>query len=101
MAPEYFLRKMSAAEATDYLRGLQRRKRSGWEQARLLANVITQVLCGKETGITFPWEEEEDSRTPEEKAADEAAEARRVNAIRAWATEFNEKRGNENGITGR
>ena len=37
MNPEYFARSLTMVEANCFLKGLERRQRAGWEQARMVA----------------------------------------------------------------
>lgn len=85
MNPDYFFREMGPAETNDFVKGYSRRQRSGWEQARLLADVVCKVLGGEGTGITFPWEKDE------KEAGHREDEMKRVNALREYAKEI-EKR---------
>lgn len=67
MNPEYFHTTLTIGEANDYLVGLGMRKRSGWEQTRLLADV--QARCaGNKEGFKFPlpWEEEKKTEISQE-----------------------------------
>lgn len=60
MSPEYFHRHMTFREADDYLAGLQRRYRQGWEMARMQADTVARC-AGNEEGLekmVFPWEKE-------------------------------------------
>lgn len=59
MSPAYFHRQMTYAEAIDYITGLQRRYRNGWEQTRLSVDIAARC-AGNEDGvpITFPWDDD-------------------------------------------
>lgn len=86
---------MGPTEAGDYVKGLQRRSRSGWEQARLISDVVIGVLSGKDSGIVFPWEEEEEGLSPEEKKKKEDDELRQLAAVRQWAKEYSKRGGDK------
>lgn len=60
---------MTIAEAVSYMRGQDRRQRQGWEQTRLLGQLIHKILTGKDWGFSFPWDDEsaaDKEMTPEE-----------------------------------
>lgn len=72
MDPGYFKRELTFAEADDFLAGLHRRYRPGWEQARLTSDVTAMCMGNKEgTRIKFGWERER-----EEKAKSPAPDSR-------------------------
>ena len=57
MSPEYFHRHLTFGEADDYLAGLNRRYRAGWEQARLEADVAARCAGNKDgLQLEFPWD---------------------------------------------
>ena len=56
--PDYFLFQMSPAEAQDYVEGVNRRHRQGWEQTRSLMSLVYQVLTGECLDMEFPWDED-------------------------------------------
>lgn len=59
ISPDYFHRRLTFREANLIIRGIGRRHRASWEQARLIADV--QAKCaGNKQGIRveFPWEKE-------------------------------------------
>ena len=56
---------MSPAETEDFILGLARRGRGGWEQSAMLARVVHKVLTGKNLDLTFPWQEERRNDTSE------------------------------------
>ena len=67
MSPDYFCRALSLSEAEAYMKGLDKRRHDGWEQARL-------ILCGlvsKASDLTFPWEEEREEPKTEEEQREE------------------------------
>ncbi len=60
MSAEYFLECMTYREAGDYMEGMARRYRQGWEQSRLVADVVAKVAGNSNgVGLEFPWEAEE------------------------------------------
>lgn len=59
MAPEYFKERLTYSEADDYLGGLHRRYRAGWEQARMTSDVTAMCAGNKEgTKVRFSWEKD-------------------------------------------
>lgn len=56
--PDYFLYRMSQAEAEDYVEGMSRRHRQPWEQTRSLISAVCQILTGETPDMEFPWDEE-------------------------------------------
>ena len=70
LSPEYFMHRMTVAEAISYLRGQDRRHRQGWEQTRLLGGLVHKVLTGADWEPPFPWDKEakkvEDDTSAEE-----------------------------------
>lgn len=63
MDPRYFAHTLSLFEAELYLRGLQRRAYSGWEQARYAGFLAAKPHCSEEFEIgnlgRFYWEKED------------------------------------------
>ena len=54
MSPDYFKRELRPYEAEHYLEGVMMRKHDGWEQTR----VVYDMLRGKDSKpMTFPWED--------------------------------------------
>ena len=94
MSPEYFHRHMTFREADDYLAGLQRRYRQGWEMARMQADIVARC-AGNKKGLekmVFPWETER-GHAPE--VSDE--ERRQMEAdAREWERKMNEQRATSN-----
>lgn len=87
---------MGPTEAADYVAGMVRRPRQGWEQTRLLCDVVAKLMGAEDgCGIVFPWDEAAKPKTAEEKAA----EAERIKAVQAWAKTFNNKNKSSNGTT--
>lgn len=68
MSPDYFLYHLTLSEATDYIKGQDRRHRQQWEMTRLLA-----VGLGAE-GFELPWEKEELHAKSEEEMSEEEKE---------------------------
>ena len=67
--PDYFMFRMSVAEAEDYVEGLNRRHRQGWEMTRLMTDVVCRILTGDGVGMRFPWDANDD--VPDEDELDE------------------------------
>lgn len=60
MSPEWFYRRLTFRDASDFITGMERRYRNAWEQSRMVADVVAKVAGNKGgTGLVFPWEEEE------------------------------------------
>lgn len=61
MDPVYFAQRLTLYEAEAYLRGVQRRLHSGWEQARQICFYAAKPHCSSdftfESMGRFPWEE--------------------------------------------
>lgn len=66
--PDYFLYNMTACEARDYLEGLERRHRQGWEMTRALMGLLCKAFGGGELGMKFPWDKPEGEATAEDLA---------------------------------
>ena len=59
VSPEYFHLHMTYCEAGDFLAGMQRRYRQGWEQTRLSVDVAARCAGNKDgVDIRFPWDED-------------------------------------------
>lgn len=62
MSPDYFGSRLTAYEAAAYVRGLARRRRASWEQARYVAFYAAKPHCKKEFTFEsmgkFPWEDD-------------------------------------------
>ena len=62
LSPQYFFSQMTIPEAEAYVRGMSRRCRAGWEQARLIAFCTMRIWCQElnaDNFINFPWEHEQ------------------------------------------
>lgn len=61
MDPIYFGSRLTAYEAAAYVRGLARRRRASWEQARYVAFYAAKPHCKEgftfESMGKFPWED--------------------------------------------
>ena len=67
--PEYFMNQMGVSEAREYAEGVMMRNRSGWEQTRLISELIIKVMTGEDHHIPLPWDvdtEEEEETTEED-----------------------------------
>jgi hypothetical protein len=78
ISPQYFKTQMTVPEAAALIRGYKLRQRVGYDQARLVARVVASCLCSNlpEDFLKFPWEEEQERKSPEE-------EAKELEALRA------------------
>lgn len=66
-SPEYFMDRMSIGEAREYMEGVMMRERGGWEQTRVMSEILIKVMSGEDVHIPLPWDEEkEDEETSEE-----------------------------------
>ena len=66
-SPEYFMDRMGIGEAREYMEGVMMRQRSGWEQTRVLSEILIKVMTGEDNHIPLPWDDEtEDEETTEE-----------------------------------
>lgn len=80
---------MPVSEAEAYVRGVQRRYRPGWEQARLVAFCVLRPWSKDlriDDVMRFPWSEEESVETMSE---DE--ELRAIESLRAMAKDMERK----------
>lgn len=59
MQPLYFHTRLTYREADDYLCGMRRRCRAGYDQARMVSSIIGRLFAKNYTIPTFPWEEDE------------------------------------------
>lgn len=73
--PEYFFERMSIGEAREYMEGVLMRQRSGWEQTRVLTEVLIKVMTGENTHIPLPWDDE--SEKADETTEDDLNELRK------------------------
>ena len=65
--PEYFMDRMGISEAREYAEGVMMRSRSGWEQTRMICELMIKVMTGEDHHIPLPWDDEtEDEETTEE-----------------------------------
>lgn len=80
MSPDYFLHRLTIAEAQDYMAGQDRRHRQQWEQTRFLSSIVYKTLTGQDLDLTFPWEEEAE-------IGDEEEQAEAIARLRALAAE--------------
>lgn len=74
--PRYFLREMGALEAQDYIEGVARRQRAGWEQAREMMRVTAAVGGSKRFDFPLPWDKEDGPRDEADPAELERLRAR-------------------------
>ena len=92
MSPEYFLHRLTLAEAIDYIKGQDRRHRQSWCQTRLLAGVVHKLLTGEDFEMKFSWEEE-----PKKSEEEMSEEERQWEEIKRKAEEYNTRKKSKNG----
>jgi hypothetical protein len=54
--PEYFMDRMSISEAREYMEGVFMRERAGWEQTRMMSELLIKVMTGEDYHIPLPWD---------------------------------------------
>ena len=65
--PEYFMDRMGVSEAREYAEGVMMRNRSGWEQTRMISELMIKVMTGDDHHIPLPWDQDaEADETTEE-----------------------------------
>lgn len=66
--PEYFMDRMGISEAREFAEGVMMRSRSGWEQTRMMSELLIKVMTGEDHHIPLPWDDETgmDDETTEE-----------------------------------
>lgn len=77
----YFFERMGALEAQDYIDGLARRHRPGWEQARELMRVVAAAAGARRFDFPLPWDKEQAAAAPPPDAAELEALRRRARAV--------------------
>ena len=78
----YFFERMGALEAQDYIDGLARRHRPGWEQARELMRVVAAAAGARRFDFPLPWDKEQAAAAaPPPSAAELEALRRRARAV--------------------
>ena len=70
-SPEYFMDRMSISEAREYMEGVMMRNRSGWEQTRVLSEILIKVMTGEDRHIPLPWDEDTEDEDATEKELEE------------------------------
>ena len=88
--PDYFLYRMSPGEARDYVTGMNRRHRQGWEQTRALMGLVCKVLTGETMEMRLPWDDEE--REPPT-----AVEAEEIDRLRSMARDVEKRLNSKKG----
>ena len=79
--PEYFMDRMGISEAREYMEGVLMRNRAGWEQTRVISELMIMVMTGEERHIPLPWDEEtEAEETEAEETTEEDLEELRLKA---------------------
>lgn len=74
-SPEYFMDRMGIGEAREYMEGVMMRQRSGWEQTRVLSEILIKVMTGEDNHIPLPWDDE--TGADDETTEDELEELRK------------------------
>lgn len=82
-SPEYFFERMSISEAREYMEGVMMRQRSGWEQTRVLSEILIKVMTGEDRHIPLPWDDETgmDDETTEEDLEELRKKAERMEEL--------------------
>ena len=74
------MKKMGVGEAADYIKGLRRRERSGWEQTRILATTVAKLMGAKDYELELPWDKEREEEDEDEETSAEELERLREKA---------------------
>ena len=81
-SPEYFMDRMSISEAREYMEGVFMRERAGWEQTRMMSELLIKVMTGEDHHIPLPWDDErEEDETTEEDLEELRMKAERMEAL--------------------
>lgn len=83
---------MTFAEASDYIKGQDRRSRQEWEMTRVLARLIHKVETGKNLKMELPWDDEVED---EEKESRPTATKEELETLNAKANEIAKMMNNE------
>lgn len=78
---DYFMRVMSVAEAEDFAAGMAVRRRDGWEQTRVLCQLVHKVLTGKDIEMRFAWDKKVDATMNEDELAALRARAKEMEQL--------------------
>ena len=75
--------RMSIGEAREYMEGVMKRERGGWEQTRVLSEILIKVMTGEYRHIPLPWDDETgmDDETTEEDLEELRLKAERMERI--------------------
>ena len=76
--PEYFMDRMGISEAREFAEGVMMRNRSGWEQTRMISELMIKVMTGEDHHIPLPW----DNKTEDEETTEDDLEELRKKAER-------------------
>ena len=80
--PEYFMDRMGISEAREFAEGVMMRNRSGWEQTRMISELMIKVMTGEDHHIPLPWDDErEEDETTEEDLEELRMKAERMEAL--------------------
>lgn len=73
------MERMGIGEAREYMEGVMMRQRSGWEQTRVLSEILIKVMTGEDRHIPLPWDDEtEDDETTEDELEELRKKAERM-----------------------
>jgi len=75
--------RMSIGEAREYMEGVMMRERGGWEQTRVLSEILIKVMTGEDRHIPLPWDDETnmDDETTEEDLEELRKKAERMEKL--------------------
>ena len=76
--PEYFMDRMGISEASEFAEGVMMRSRSGWEQTRMISELMIKVMTGEDHHFPLPW----DNKTEDEETTEDDLEELRKKAER-------------------
>lgn len=69
--PEYFMDRMGISEAREFAEGVMMRSRSGWEQTRMISELMIKVMTGEDHHIPLPWDDETEAEETTEEDLEE------------------------------
>ena len=80
--PEYFMDRMGISEAREFAEGVMMRNRSGWEQTRMISELMIKVMTGDDHHIPLPWDQDaEAEETTEEDLEELRLKAEKMEAL--------------------
>ena len=82
-SPEYFMDRMSISEAREYMEGVMMRDRAGWEQTRVMSEILIKVMTGEDHHIPLPWDDDwvDNEETTEDDLEELRLKAERMEAL--------------------